>query len=203
MVRMARDRLVMRTLAIALAAAAFGVAMSILKGNDIGIRDDVGNLSAPWLLLPFAAGTAAGRRVLVGAVVGLLATVVALLAFYVANAFVLDLGPHSIVNDLRLTVSPSDYWVRLGLVSGPVFGALGALWRRRGYPSVGLAVVLLLVAEPLFWEAADRTHALPRFAFQPSLAASVSEAGVGVLAFSLTALAVRRARSGAALPAAE
>ena len=47
MVRMARDRLVMRTLAIALAAAAFGVAMSILKGNDIGIRDDVGNLSAP------------------------------------------------------------------------------------------------------------------------------------------------------------
>ncbi|HEU0194559.1 MAG TPA: DUF6518 family protein [Gaiellales bacterium] len=199
---MERDR-GKRMVAISLAAVAFGVAMSVLKGNDVGIRDDVGNLSAPWLLLPFFAGAAAGRRVPVGALVGLLATVVALVSFSVANAFVLDLGPHSLVNDLRLTVGAGDYWVQLGFLSGPVFGALGALWRRHRYPTAGLAVVLLLVAEPLFWEAADRSRAVPRFQFQPSLAVSVGEAVVGLLAFAVTAVVVHRARGRAALPVAD
>lgn len=63
-----RERTAQRLLPIVLSAAVFGVAMSVLKGTDTGIRDDVDNLSAPWLLLPFFAGAAgrgrgpAGRR---------------------------------------------------------------------------------------------------------------------------------------------
>ena len=150
--------------------------MSVVKGNDAGIRDDIGNLSAPWLLLPFFAGAAVERRDLAAAA-GLAATVVALVAFYVANAFVLELGPHSLATDLRLTLGATGYWVPRGLVSGPVFGALGGLWRRRGYPALlGVAVLLLLDAEPLFWIAAHRMGGIASFAFQPSLAASAAEA---------------------------
>jgi hypothetical protein len=139
-----------------MAAAAFGVAMSVFKGNDTGIRDDIGNLSAPWLLLAFFAGAAAatGRRGLAGAAAGLAATFAALIAFNVANAFVLDLGPHSLANDVRLAFT--TYWFPRALLSGPVFGALGAIWRRRGYPTLGVAVILLLDAEPLFWAAVNR-----------------------------------------------
>jgi hypothetical protein len=87
-----RSRAVARVFLIFLAAMAFGVAMSVLKGNDVGIRDDIGNLSAPWLLLPFFAGAAMRGRGLAGAAVGLAATSAALMAFYVANAFVLISG---------------------------------------------------------------------------------------------------------------
>ena len=73
--------------------------MSVLKGNDAGIRDDIGNLSAPWLLLPFFAGAAMRGRWLAEAAIGLAATCAALMAFYVADAFVLNLGPPSLLVD--------------------------------------------------------------------------------------------------------
>jgi len=188
-------------LLIVLAAAAFGAAMSVVKGNDAGIRDDIGNLSAPWLLLPFFAGAAVERRDLAAAA-GLAATVVALVAFYVANAFVLELGPHSLATDLRLTLGATGYWIPRGIVSGPVFGALGGLWRRRGYPALlGVAVLLLLDAEPLFWIAAHRMGGIASFAFQPSLAASAAEAALGVAAAAFTAWFLRRTHRRA-MPAA-
>lgn len=135
---------------VLLGAAAFGVAMSVLKGNDDGVRDAVGNLSAVWLLLPFVCGAlAGGGRVVWGVVAGTLATAFALTGFYLSNAFVLDLGPHSSLQDLALTLRGEIYWLQLGLFSGPVFGALGALWRRTR--SVGLMVLVaaFFVFEPL------------------------------------------------------
>lgn len=182
-------------------AAAFGAAMSVLKGNDVGIRDDIGNLSAPWLLLPFFAGAAIRGRGPAGVAAGLAATFAALGGFYLANAFVLDLGQHSLVSDVRLTFS--SYWFWPGLVSGPVFGALGALWRRRGYPTLGVVVILLLDAEPLFWAAVHRTGGVASFAFEPSLAVSIGEALVGLAAGACTAVILRRAHRRAALPATE
>jgi hypothetical protein len=166
--------------------------MSVLKGNDAGFRDDIGNLSAPWLLLPFFAGAATRRGDLAAAAAGLVATAAALVAFYVANAFVLDLGPHSLVNDLRLTVGATGYWLPRGLVSGPVFGALGGLWRRRGYAPLGVAVLLLFDAEPLFWAAAHRAGGVASFDFQPSLAASIVESLVGIAAAVCMLIVVRR-----------
>jgi hypothetical protein len=193
----ARQRTAPALLLVVLAAAAFGAAMSVLKGNDVGIRDDIGNLSAPWLLLPFFAGAAMQRREL-AAVAGLAATVVALVAFYVANAFVLDLGPHSLATDLRLTLGATGYWLPRGLVSGPVFGALGGLWRRRGYPTIGVAVLLLLDAEPLFWAAAHRAGGVASFNFQPSLAASAAEAVLGLAATVFLVCVLRRTHRTAA-----
>jgi hypothetical protein len=185
-----RERTFPRLLLIVLAAVAFGVAMSVLKGNDTGIRDDIGNLSAPWLLLPFVAGAAIRGRWLAGAAVGLAATFAALTGFYVANAFVLDLGPHSLANEVRLAFT--TYWFPRGLISGPLFGALGVLWRRQGYPTLGVAVILLLDAEPLFWAAAHRAGGVASFDFQPSFAVSVGEALVGVAACVCTAVVLRR-----------
>lgn len=198
-----RKRTVPRLLLIVVAAGAFGAAMSVLKGNDVGVRDDIGNLSAPWLLVPFFAGAAVQRRELAGAAAGLAATVAALVAFYVANAFVLDLGPHSLVSDLRLTVGATGYWLPRGLVSGPVFGALGGLWRERGYPiMLGVAVLLLLDVEPLLWVAVHRAGGVASFDFQPSFAASIAEAVVGVVTALCMAAYLRRTRRRAALGAA-
>src|ERR1035437_937602 len=87
-----------------LIAAAFGVGDSILKGNGDGIRAAAGNTTAPWLLVPFAGGAIVGRgRLLLGAAVGLILSLIALSSFYVANTYVLQLGPHPWIVDLRLT----------------------------------------------------------------------------------------------------
>jgi hypothetical protein len=199
---MARHRTAPALFLIVLGAAAFGAGMSVLKGNDVGIRDDIGNLSAPWLLLPFFAGAAVRRHELAAAA-GLVATVVALVAFYVANAFVLDLGPHSLATDLRLTLGATGYWIPRGLISGPVFGALGGLWRRRGYPVVGVGVLLLLDAEPLFWAAAHPAGGVASFNFQPSLAASAAEAVLGLAAAVFFACFLRRTHRRVAPAATE
>lgn len=191
-----------RLFLIVVAAAVFGAGMSILKGNDVGLRDDIGNLSAPWLLLPFFSGAALQKPKLAW-VAGLAATVAALTAFYVANAFVLDLGPHSLIHDLRLTVGATGYWLPRGLVSGPVFGALGGLWRRRGYPMFGVAVLLLLDVEPFFWAVAHRAGGVASFGFRPSLAASVAEAVVGLAAVLCAATILRRTHRRAVLAATE
>jgi hypothetical protein len=188
-----KGRTARRFLLILWTAATFGAVMSVLKGNDAGIRDDIGNLSAPWLLLPFFAGAAMQSRERAAAVAGLAATIVALLAFYVANAFVLDLGPHSFVTDLRLTIGATGYWVPRGLLTGPVFGALGGLWRRHGYPTLGVGMILLLDAEPVFWAAIHRMGGVASFDFQPSFAASVIEAIVGLGAAVCLASFLRRA----------
>lgn len=199
-----RDRTVFRFFLIVLVATAFGVAMSVLKGNDVGIRDDIGNLSAPWLLLPFFAGAAVRGRWLAGAAAGLAATCAALMAFYVANAFVLDLGPHSLLVDLRRSVTATRYWLPRGFVSGPVFGALGALWRLRGYSThSAVAVILVLDAEPLFWAAARRTGGVASFSFEPSLVVSVGEAVVGLAACMCIAVILSRTRRAATLPASK
>jgi hypothetical protein len=193
------DRRIVRLALALIGAALFGVAMSLFKGNGSGVRDDVGNLSAPWLLVPFFAAAVAGRRSSVAAAVGLAASSTALISFYVANAFVLDLGTHSVVTDIRLVFVAR--WFLWSLVSGPVLGAVGGIWSR-GVSSAGIAVTALLVAEPVFWAIADRTGGIGAFAFEPSLLVSLGEATVGVLGCTCmlvhgrTPLATPAAQSG-------
>ena len=57
------------------AGAAFGVLMAVLKGQDTGVRDALGNTSAPWIVLPFVAG-ASFPRVRSAALAGLAVTLV-------------------------------------------------------------------------------------------------------------------------------
>lgn len=178
------------------AAAAFGVVMSVFKGNGAGTRSDIGNLSAPWLLVPFLAAAAAGNgRILRGVVVGTAASFVALAGFYVTNSVVLDLGPHPWLDDLRLAVGGGRYWFRLALLSGPVFGALGALWRRTDSRVLGVLVFALLIGEPLTaWALLHRSVGLFEFAtYNPAV--WIGEALVGVLACLVVARGVRRQTS--------
>jgi hypothetical protein len=144
--------------AVFVVAFAFGLTLSVEKGNGGGVRDAVGNISAPWLLLPFVVGVVLGRgRTAVGAVVGLLATFVALAGFYLANSFVLDLGPHTRLDDVRLAVEGGKQYFVLALLSGPTFGALGAWWQRHRSTTLAVLVASLLVFEPLAWAAYERS----------------------------------------------
>lgn len=134
----------MRRVAVTLAGAlAFGVLAALVKGDQGGVRDTIGNLSTPWLLAGFVPGLFA-RSLPRGAVLGLAATLTALLGFYLVVSFPLD--------DLSEVLRLNRRWVFSGLLSGPVMGAAGAWVRRRGFPLARAAVVvtgLLLVLEPL------------------------------------------------------
>jgi hypothetical protein len=133
-----------------LAAVAFGIGDSILKGNGGGVRDALGNTSTPWLLLPFVVGAAVGRgRLLVGAAFGLLLSLLALGSFYVTNTFVLQLGPHPWIVDLRLTFEGGQRFFVLALLSGPVFGGLGAWWTKTRSLLIPLGVATLFMLEPV------------------------------------------------------
>src|SRR5436190_20751885 len=130
------------------AGAAFGVLMAVLKGQDTGVRDALGNTSAPWIVLPFVAG-AAFLRVRSAALAGLAVTLASLLGFYVAEAAVLDLGPHPWWVDLRLTAGYVNVYERWGVVSGLLYGTLGWLWASRSKAAAAAAVGLAFAAEPL------------------------------------------------------
>ncbi len=129
-------------------AAAFGVAVAVLKGDSTGPRDALGNVSAPWLLLPYLAATTT-RGWARGAVVGALACFAALVGFYVAEAFVLDLGGHPMLTNLRLTLGAGHLWYQVGIPGAAALGALGGA-RVGPRPVVSALVVgLALVGEPL------------------------------------------------------
>jgi hypothetical protein len=130
------------------AAAVFGVAVAALKGSDAGVRDSIGNISAPWLLLPYLAGTTV-RSPIRGAVLGAAACLTALAGFYVAEAFVLDLGDHPLLTDLRLTIGAGRYYFIFGVLLGPLFGALGGATYRNRLTVTALVLAFLLVGEPL------------------------------------------------------
>lgn len=171
----------------------FGIAMAVIHGSGGGIRATIGNLSAPWLLLAFVAGAAlGGRRIALGAISGLLVTAIALCAFYIANIWVLGIFGHGALGDLWFALSTGAYYIRLGLFSGPVMGALGALCRQRRSLGLGLAATGLLIFEPIAWFAYQRGE-LPA-GFVPVAAVEVS---IGVLVSSV--LVVWRRRSSLAL----
>jgi len=88
--------------ALLLAGIAFGVLVAVVKGQNADIRGALGKTSAPWIVLPFFAGARFGR-VWQAALAGLAVTLAPLLAFYVSEAAILDLGPHPWWEDLRLT----------------------------------------------------------------------------------------------------
>jgi hypothetical protein len=171
-------------------ALAFGVGVSMIKGNGGGIRNAIGNTSAPWLLLPFVAvlysRTCNTRR---GVLTGVLASMTALGGFYVANAFVLDLGPHSWFDDIRLTVQAGRVFFALAVISGPLFGALGARWNRTRSRWLAVPVAALLVVEPLASWLYELTG---RVAYANLAVVWAGEITVGLCACAATAVLVRR-----------
>jgi hypothetical protein len=130
-----------------LAGVAFGILVAVVKGQDTGVRDALGNTSAPWIVLPFLAGTrfARGSR---AALAGFAVTLASFLGFYVAEAAVLDLGPHPWWDDLRLTAGYVNVYEKWGIFSGLVYGTLGWLWAYRSNAVAAVSVGCAFVAEP-------------------------------------------------------
>jgi hypothetical protein len=137
-----------KLVAVFVGAVCFGLLMATIKGSGAGARDAFGNISAPWLLLSFVAG-ASVVRVRLAALIGLGAALTALAAFYVAESVLLDLGAHSWITDLSLTVRAGRFYFVGSLVSGPVFGALGGIWAKRRSATVATCLALLFALEPL------------------------------------------------------
>jgi len=137
-----------RRLAVMLpASVAFGVLMALVKGQSDDLRGAVGNMSAPWVVLPFVAGVRC-RRPSHGALAGVATTVLAFAGFYAAEAAILDLGAHPWYVDLRLTLGTVNVYERMGLLSGAVYGALGAVWGARRSLLAASAVGAAFLAEP-------------------------------------------------------
>lgn len=137
-----------RLLTILLMVAAFGVLAGALKGNETGLRGGIGNLSAPWLLVA-ALPALRCRTVQRGALVGLLSTIVALIGFYAALTVVLagHLGGGGYVAEFAVEIQANRIYFVAGLVTGPLFGAVGAALGRTPSHLVGLGVGGLFAAE--------------------------------------------------------
>lgn len=135
-------------LLLLLAGIAFGVVVAVIKGQVTGVRDALGNTSAPWVVVPFLVG-ARYPSVWRATLVGIAASLAALLAFYVAEAAILDLGSHPWYTDLQLTVRAGRFWETWGPLSGAVYGALGGIWASRRIALAPVAVGLAFVCEPL------------------------------------------------------
>ena len=180
---------------IVVLAVAFGMALAWLKGNGGGLRDAVGNVSAVWLLLPFLAGAAAGsRRLPAGAVAGLAATLAALVGFYVAESFVLDLGPHPWPTDLSLTMAAIRRYAEGALLTGPVFGALGFWWRqRRSLAAAGLLAAAFVFEPAAWWLYGQHIGGGAAYPVPGYPALWLTEVAVGVAGFALLAAVARRA----------
>jgi hypothetical protein len=130
-----------------LGSVAFGVIMAVIKGQDAGVRDALGNLSAPWIVIPFLAATRCSS-IWRATLVGIATTLASLLGFYVAEAAILDLGPHPWYIDLKLTAGSVNIYEKFGVFSGALYGALGGLWATRRSVLAAAAVGLAFVCEP-------------------------------------------------------
>jgi len=131
-----------------LAGIVFGALVAVIKGQEAGVRDALGNTSAPWMLVPFLAGTRY-RTVWKAALVGLATTLAAFFGFHVAEAAILDLGPHPWYTDLQLTLGSGRLYEKWGLLSGTAYGALGGIWVSRRLVIAPIAVGLAFIFEPL------------------------------------------------------
>jgi Family of unknown function (DUF6518) len=175
---------------VVLAALVFGVLVAAIKGQDAGARDALGNTSAPWVLVPFLAGTRYAR-LRSGALAGVAATLAAFLGFYLAEAAILDLGPHPWYVDLKLTVGSLNLYEKWGVLSGSIYGALGALWASRSVIVAPIAVGLAFIAEPLIvlllWRAGIWSRQLLDY---PSM--WIAEVLIGVGGIALVAARARR-----------
>jgi Family of unknown function (DUF6518) len=145
----------LRFLVVLVGAFAFGLFAAWAKGQNTDaltllsrLRADLGNLSTPWLLVPFAAGLVVPHR-WGSAVAGFAATMAALVGFYLLTTLVIDLGGHGFVADFRKELLANRYYLEAGIVTGPLFGALGGWWKRSSRLPWLLLVGILLVAEPL------------------------------------------------------
>jgi hypothetical protein len=64
---------------------------------------------------------------------------------------VLDLGEHPWLTDLSLTMGAIRYYAEAGILTGPLFGALGWWWRQRQSVLAASLIAVVFVLEPVAW----------------------------------------------------
>ena len=142
---------------------------------------DVSLLSAPWLVLAFAAGCTQ-RDPLRAALLGLGCTATALLGYGLMTLSPVENAHLTTATALGFVTSERPVLVG-GIVTGPVFGVLGQRWRVHGAWLGALATAATVCLEPLARERAGDTI---RFR-------SVSEAEIAVgIVLALSVLVARR-----------
>src|ERR1051326_902505 len=135
---------------LVVAGLTFGVVAAIVKGPDTDgitllsrLRFDLTNLSAPWLLIAFVAG-AQTRGTARGAGFGAAATLAALVGYYLVNALALYVDRLGFADGLAHAFWANRIYFAAGCLSGPLFGGLGALWRKSTAISALVVVGTLL-----------------------------------------------------------
>lgn len=156
-----------RIRAVVAMLVAFGLGAVMAWATDQGgasrtlvsqLRNTIGGLSTPWVLIPFVAGALCLRR-LSGALMGLAATMFALAGWYLCATLLEDLGGHGFFGDLRLEFGANQVWFLAGLLSGPLFGAFGSWWHARRRLPAAVVAGALLMGEPLVMFALTGLHA--------------------------------------------
>jgi hypothetical protein len=186
----------LRVFLVLVGAFAFGVLAAWAKGQNTDglstisqVRSDLGNLSTPWLLVAFIAGTRS-RRSGSGALLGFLATMSALLGFYLLTSLVVDLGGHGIPDNIGRELWANRVYLASGVLSGPLFGALGAWWQRTRSLHASVVAGALLIGEPIVLAATGVLF--------PATAVGLNAISVAVyaseLALGLVVLLVARSR---------
>jgi Family of unknown function (DUF6518) len=177
-----------------LAAIAFGALVAAFKGQDTGVRDTLGNTSAPWVLVPFLAG-ALYTRIWQAALVGVVTTLAAFFGFYLAEAAILDLGPHPWTTDLRLTLGSGHAYEVWGMPVGFVYGVVGGLWKSGRLPAAPVAVGIAFISEPLIVAFLNRQGIWAGDLLEhPLVWASEVLVGVAVVAYAVAHGRTRTAR---------
>jgi hypothetical protein len=166
------------------AALAFGGIDQYIGSLFSNFATAVSVMSAPWLLLPFAAGAVqVTRRSAAG--VGLAATWLAVIGYVLMIDSPAE-GAHPTVQLLAATARSQWPWFLGGLISGPGYGLLGYFWRaRRSWLSAVLAAIPVLL-EPV----------ANRLGFRPSIdiTAGYAEATAGLVLAVYFGYVLARAR---------
>jgi len=167
-------------------AAAFGASdqyLGSIPGMLWGV--DVSLLSAPWLVLAFAAG-ATQREPRRAALLGLGCTTAALVGYFLMTDSPLENAHYSLANLHGFAISEARVIVG-ALVTGPLFGWFGQQWKTQRRLLAPLVVAGALCLEPL----ARRANGYPIHFRDVSLA----EVAAGLLLATYALLSHARARS--------
>jgi hypothetical protein len=139
----------LRLLLTLIVVCAFAAVDAIVKGHHGGTRNAVGNVNAPWVLIPFLSSAfALPRRRFTGASVGAASTLAALVCYSLVRASVFgEDGSHQVSS--FLTSAAENRWFLLGTVGGAILGATASWLAEKGQWEMVIGVVAcLLVLEP-------------------------------------------------------
>lgn len=123
-----RRHVLFRPVLLLLALCAFAAADAIVKGHHGGTRNAIGSVGAPWALIPFlSAAFLMPRRLIVGALVGAVSTIAALVSYsFVRAVRGFDMGNRHRDASSMLIATFGNRWFLLDALGGAVLGAAGS-----------------------------------------------------------------------------